>query len=149
MVVGEVTKFERFFRAAAGLDVDKQDLKRYYDFLNQKVYDLLIIAQAAAKANRRDVLEPYDLPVTKGLQEIMYVFRDLDQEIEVAPVLDRLTARPPLDVTLSEETQERLPLVVGGLSMALARAFKIIDPETKNPQTRDWERVQQLFELLL
>ncbi|MCW2878722.1 MAG: hypothetical protein JWQ95_2822 [Sphaerisporangium sp.] len=149
MVVGEVSKFERFFRAAGGLDIDKDDLKRYYDFLNQKVYDLLVIGQASAKANRRDILEPYDLPITKGLQEIMYVFRDLDQEIEVSPILDQLTARPPLDVTLSEETQERLPRVVGGLSMALARAFKILDPGMKNPQTRDWERVQRIFELLL
>jgi hypothetical protein len=149
MPIGEVSKFERFFRAAAGLDVDKDDLKRYYDFLNQKIYDLLIIGQASAKANRRDILEPYDLPVTKGLQEIMYVFRDLDQELEVSPILDQLTARPPLDVTLSEETQERLPMVVGGLSMALARTFKIIDPEIKNPRTQDWERAQRIFELLL
>ncbi|WP_405142127.1 DUF1931 family protein [Sphaerisporangium sp. NBC_01403] len=149
MVVGEVSKFERFFRAAAELDVDKDDLKRYHDFLDQKVYDLLVIGQASAKANRRDIMEPHDLPITKGLQEIMYVFRDLDREIEVSPILDRLTARPPLDVTLSEETEERLPMVVGGLTMALARAFKILDPETKNPQTRDWERVERIFELLL
>jgi hypothetical protein len=38
---------ERFFRIAAGLD--KQDLKRYSDFINQKVYDLLLRAEAAAK----------------------------------------------------------------------------------------------------
>jgi hypothetical protein len=30
-----VAKFERFFRTAAGLDVDKQDLKRYSDFINR------------------------------------------------------------------------------------------------------------------
>ena len=49
--VMSVAKFERFFRIAAGLDVDKQDLKRYSDFINQKVYDLLLRAEAAAKAN--------------------------------------------------------------------------------------------------
>ena len=32
MTMMGVTKFERFFRAAAGLNVDKQDLKRYSDF---------------------------------------------------------------------------------------------------------------------
>ncbi|MGZ3297268.1 MAG: DUF1931 family protein, partial [Xanthobacteraceae bacterium] len=37
-----VARFERFFRAAAGLDVDKEDLKRYADFVNRKIYDLLI-----------------------------------------------------------------------------------------------------------
>jgi hypothetical protein len=39
--VMSVAKFEPFFRIAAGLNVDKQDLKRYSDFINQKVYDLL------------------------------------------------------------------------------------------------------------
>jgi hypothetical protein len=38
--VMSVAKFERFFRIAAGLDVDKQDLKRYSDFINHKIYDL-------------------------------------------------------------------------------------------------------------
>ena len=44
-------EFERLFRAAAGLDVDKRDLKRYGDFVNRKVYDLLIRGEATAKAN--------------------------------------------------------------------------------------------------
>jgi hypothetical protein len=64
-----VARFERFFRVAAGLDIDKQDLKRYSDFINHKVYDLLIRGEAAAKANGRDIIQPFDLPITKGLQE--------------------------------------------------------------------------------
>ena len=55
MPVISVAKFERFFRVAASLDVDKNDLKRYSDFVNQKLYDLLLISQAAAKANNRDI----------------------------------------------------------------------------------------------
>jgi hypothetical protein len=47
-----VAKFERFFLITAGLDVDKQDLKRYSDFINRKVYDLLVQAEAVAKANQ-------------------------------------------------------------------------------------------------
>lgn len=35
MPVMSVAEFERFFRAAASLDVDKNDLKRYSDFVNQ------------------------------------------------------------------------------------------------------------------
>jgi hypothetical protein len=67
-----VEKFERFFRIAAGLDIDKQDLKRYSDFINQKVYDLLVRAEATAKANGRAIIEPVDLPITKGLEEMHY-----------------------------------------------------------------------------
>jgi hypothetical protein len=144
-----VARFERFFRAAAGLDVDKDDLKRFDDFVGQQVYDLLLIAQAAAKANRRDVVQPSDLPITKGLQESIHDFERIDQEVELQPILDQLAARPQLDLSLSEEVEARLPAIVGGLAVALARTLKIIDPDVKNPQSRHWERAFRIFDLLL
>lgn len=144
-----VARFERFFRAAAGLDVDKEDLKRYSDFVNHKVYDLLIRGEATAKANDRDLIEPIDLPITKGLQENIHLFKELDENIELKPILDHLTARPPLDLEYSEETVSQLPAIAGGLSVALARAFKIIDPDIKNPQTKHWQRSFQIFDLLV
>jgi hypothetical protein len=149
MPVMGVARFERFFRAAAGLDVDKDDLKRYNDFIDHKLYDLLLMAQATAKANRRDILEPFDLPITKGLQESIHKFRALNEEVELAPILEQLATYPPLDATPSEEAEARLPEIVGGLSLALARTFKIIDPDRKNPQTAQWDRAQQIFDLLL
>src|SRR4051794_10967828 len=149
MPVMGVSRFERFFRAAAGLDVDEKDLKRYSDFVNRKVYDLLVRGQAAAKANLRDVIEPFDLPITSGLQESIHAFRDLDEEIELKPILESLTAQPPLDVTYTDETEAELPAVVGGLSLALARTFTIIDPTLRNPATEHWERAFRIFDLLL
>jgi hypothetical protein len=149
MPVMGVARFERFFRAAASLDVDKADLGRYNDFVDQKVYDLLIMAQATAKANARDVVEPYDLPITKGLQESVHEFQNLDEEVELAPILEQLAARPPLDLALSEATESRLPTIVGGMSVALARTFKIIDPKLRNPATAQWERAFRIFHLLL
>jgi Domain of unknown function (DUF1931) len=149
MPVFGVAKFERFFRVAAGLDVDKNDLKRYSDFVERKLYDLLLMGQAAASANARDIVEPHDLPITKGLQQSMHAFRKMDEEIELAPILDRLATYPPLDRSPSEETETQLPLVVGGLSVALARTFKVIDPEIKNPQSEHWERVFQIFDQLI
>jgi hypothetical protein len=149
MPVFGVAKFEHFFRAAAELDVDKNDLRRYSDFVERKLYDLLLIGQATAGANGRDVVEPQDLPVTKGLQECIHAFRKLDEEIELEPILGRLTAYPPLDRALSEETEERLPAFVGGLSVALAKTFREIDPDTKNPQSPQWERVFHIFDRLI
>jgi hypothetical protein len=71
-----IAKFERFFRVTAGINVDKAELKRYSDFVKQKIYkqkiykqkiyDLLIRGQATAKANDRLIIEPFDLPITKG-----------------------------------------------------------------------------------
>jgi Domain of unknown function (DUF1931) len=92
-----IAKFERYFRLAAGLDVDKSDLKRYSDFVNGKIYDLLSRGQAAAKANGRVTIEPFDAPVTKGLQESSYEFRNIDEQIDLKPILDHLAALPPLD----------------------------------------------------
>ena len=147
--VMSVAKFERFFRIAAGLDVDKQDLKRYSEFINQKVYDLLLRAEAAAKANGRVIIEPFDLPITKGLQESIHEFKKIDEQIELQPILDHLTARPPLDLAYSEDIESELPEIAGGLSVALARAFKIIDNHLKNPATEHWQRCFRLFDLLM
>jgi hypothetical protein len=144
-----VAKFERFFRAAAGLDVDKSDLRRYNDFVTQKTYDLLIRGKAVAKANGRDIIQPFDLPITKGLQESIHIFNEIDEKGELLPILDYIAGLPQLDLAYSDDTKTELPRIVGGLSVALARAFKIIDPELKNPQTLHWERAFSIFKLLL
>src|SRR4051812_3032019 len=61
-----VAKSERFLRAAAGIDVDKDDVERCNDFINQNVYDQLLIGQANARANEHDMVQPHDLPITKA-----------------------------------------------------------------------------------
>lgn len=144
-----VARFERFFRAAAGLDVDKNDLRRFSEFVDHKVYDLLISARNTAKANARDVIEPHDLPITKGLQENIQAFRRMNEDLELQPILDRLTSRPQIGTAYSAETEAELPRIVGGLSVALARSFKVLDPELRNPSTEHWERSFRLFDLLL
>ncbi|WP_103338273.1 DUF1931 family protein [Amycolatopsis sp. CA-126428] len=149
MPVMGATRFERFFRMAASLNVDKSDLKRYDEFLDRKIYDLFLVAKAAAKANGRDIIEPRDLPITKGLQERMHEFLKLEEDLEVVPLLEQLLSRPPLGIAISEETEARLPAVAGGLSVALAQAFKIIDPRVKNPGSEEWDQVFRMFELLL
>ena len=144
-----VAKVEPFFRAAAGLDIDNADLKRYNDFINKNIHDLLIRGEAAAKAHGRDIIQPSDLPITKGLQECIHQFRELDEEIELKPVLEQLAGLPPLDLAVSTDTEERLPVSVRGLSLALARSFTIVHPGLKNPQSEHWECAIQLFSLLL
>jgi hypothetical protein len=149
MSLTSIPKFERFFRLAASLDVDKEDLRRYNDFVNHKIYDLLLRSQAAAKSNARDIVFPYDLPITKGLQECIHEFKKLDTVIELQPILDEIAKRPMLDLEYNEETEAMLPEIAGGLSLALARSFRIIDPELKNPATVHWNRAFAVFDLLL
>jgi hypothetical protein len=52
-------------------------------------------------------------------------------------------------VATGEETDARLAVIVGGLSVALARAFTILDPDVRNPRTEHWERAFRIFDLLL
>jgi len=149
MPVFGVARFERFFRLAGELDVDKEDLKRFSDFVEHKLYDLLLMGQATASANRRDVIEPYDLPITKGFQENIHKFRKMNDEVELKPILDRLATYPPLDRLPSGETESRLPEIVGGLGLALAGIMKVVDPELKNPQSRHWESAMRIFDELM
>jgi hypothetical protein len=149
MAVMSVSRFEQFFRRAASLDVDKADLKRYDEFVNHKIYDLLLVAQAHAKANARDVMLPMDLPIPKGLQECIHDFVDLDEEIELSGILEQLTRFPILDLEYSEDLARELPKIAGGLSVALGRSFKILDAQLKNPSSEHWERAFRVFDLVL
>ncbi len=144
-----IPQFQRLFRAAASLDIDKDDLKRYDDFVDGRIYDLILVGQAHAKANARDVIQPHDLPVTKGLQESVHEFRKLEEEIELESLLERLATHPPFELMVADETEAGLPQIAGGLTVALARAFKLIDPKLKNPHAEHWERVARVFDLLL
>ena len=128
-----VAKFERLFRLAAGLDVDKNDLRRLNDFVRDKIRDLLLVAEAAARSNGRDVVQRWDLPITKGLQESLHAFDKLDTELELDPILEMIATLPMLDLAYGTEVEEEMPRIVGGLTVALARTFKIIDPTVKNP----------------
>jgi hypothetical protein len=149
MPVATVHRLEEFFRRAGGLDIDKMDVRRLGEFVNREIEDLLTIGQAHAKANGRDVVQPWDLPITKGLQETIHRFRLLDAELSLRQFLGDLVMVPPLDLAVADETERRMPEVAGGLCLALAESFKILDPELKNPMTKHWDRARRLFELLL
>jgi hypothetical protein len=111
---------------------------------------LLLRAEANAKANGRDMVQPSDLPITKGLQQSIHAYRKINAEaLELEPILAALAQRPQLDLGYDEETEAKLPEVAGGLSYALARSFKILDPTLKNPNQAHWVSARQLFDLLL
>ena len=150
MTVIYITRLEHFFRLAAELEVGKDDLKRHADFVHRKTHDLLLRAEATARANGRDVIEAIDLPITKGLQECIYACRKIDaQELPLEPVLEALAQLPQLDLGYGETLLPALPGVVGGLTYALARSFKIIDPKLKHPHGEHWRAAFQLFDLLV
>lgn len=144
-----VRQLQRLFHEAAGLSFDKADLQRYEEFIDHQIYRLLLRAEANARAGGDVLIQPWNLPVTAGLQECIEQFRKLDEAIELAPILDRLAHRPPLQFSYNDETEALLPDLAGGLGVALARALKIVEPDLKNPQTKQWELGSRLFDLLV
>ena len=75
-------------------------------------------------------------------------YRDQHGECLRCELLRQEVRRPPADVTFSEETEQLLPELFGGLSVALARSFRVIDPTLANPATEHWERAFTLFRLV-
>lgn len=139
--------FVRLFRSAAGIDIDKNDLRRFREFVDEQMNGLAVAGRNSASSNGRDVIYPQDLPITKGIQERMREFDKLDEAAEVRELLRQQVRRPP-DVTFAEDTERMLPELFGGLSVALAHSFRIIDPKITNPGTSDWERSFALFQLI-
>ena len=91
----------------------------------------------------------HDLPITKGLQQCIHAFEKLDDEPDLEPLLADIAAIPPVRAELSDEVRARVPLIVGGLSFAIARTFRIVAPTRSNPTTAEWELVFGVFNLLL
>lgn len=144
-----ISKLERFFREVGGVDVDKSDLRRYETFVNRKIHDLLVRGEAVALANGRELVERIDVPVTKGLQESIDRFEEVAAASPVRSAIEQIVGLPQLDLACDEELAAQLPDLAGGVSVALARAFRILDPEVKNPSTEHWERAFRLFDLLI
>jgi hypothetical protein len=149
MVVATIHRLEQLFRRAAGLDLDKSDFGRLEEFVRRKVEDLVVRGEANARANGRDVVQPWDLPITKGLQETIHRFRLINAELQLTDYLAGLIRLPPTDLAIGEDTEARFSEIAGALCIALAETFRIIDEDLKNPMTQDWERAYRLFDLLL
>ncbi len=147
-MVMAVKQFEKLFREAASLDIDKNDIKRLEDFVNQRVHSLLVRGVGIAKANGRDVIQVHDLPITKGLQEQIHAFKSLDEELNLSVILDSLAKLPPLALDYSEEVEQKLPELIGAVTISVAKLFKLVNPGLKNPATAEWEQVEQIFDLL-
>ena len=142
-------RLEQLFRRGAGLDFDKSDVRRLEQFLHRTMRQLLIRAEANARANDRDVVQPGDMLLSAGLQHCIHRFRLMNAELQLTDHFKRLVGLPAIDLAYGAETETRLPEMAGGLCLALGQCFRILEDELENPQSEHWERVERLFELLL
>ncbi len=149
MKITGVKKFEKLFRVVGSMDVDKNDIVRLNDFINKAIYRLLETGMKRAKLNGRDVLWYDDLPITQGLEKKIEEFRQVDAELDLSEILETIAGLPPLPLSIGHDIEEELPNIAGGITIALIKSFKIINPKKKNPQTEDWQQVTEVFETLL
>ena len=140
--------FERFFRSVASINIDKNDMRRFREFVDEQIDDIAVAGRNSAKWNGRDVIVAQDLPIPKGVQERMREFDKLDEAEEIRELLRQVVRRPPGDITFAEDTEQLLPELFGGLGIALARSFRVVDATVSNPSAEHWNRVFTLFRLM-
>ncbi|MGA8331610.1 MAG: DUF1931 family protein [Mycobacterium sp.] len=143
-----IPAFERFFRSVARIKIAKNDVRRFREFVDEQIDDIAIAGRNSAKWNGRDVIVPQDLPITKGVQERMREFDKLEEAEEIRELLRQAVRTPPSDVTFAEDTEQLLPELFGGLGIALAQSFRVVDPKVSSPSTEHWDRVFTLFRLV-
>ena len=147
-VVG-FTKLEALFREAASIDIKKGHAKEITDYVEEKLVAFLIAAERNTKMNGRDVIWESDLPITKGLQETIIAFKELNEEIEMQDVLSFLTTIPPLKYPLSDELEQKLPVIVGALLVVMAKIMKTIDSNDRALDHDTISRTKKIMDLTL
>jgi hypothetical protein len=141
-------KIEAVFRKAAGIDLDKSKADRITDIVEKKFHDMLLVAVEKAGYNGRDVIMEPDMPVTKGFEESLRQFKELEEEVELQDVLQFLEQIPPLKYPISAELEAKLPEYIGALMLIIAKVLKEIGAERK-PSKEDIERTSRILDLTL
>ena len=74
---------QRFFHSGAGIEVDKNDRRRFGDFVDGQIGSIAIAGRDAAKLKGRDVIVPQHLRTTKSVQQRLREFDKLDAAANV------------------------------------------------------------------
>ncbi|NPA87946.1 DUF1931 family protein [Caminibacter pacificus] len=141
-------KLEAVFRKAAGVDLDKSKADEIIDIVEKKFHDMLLVAVEKAGYNGRDVIMEPDMPVTKGFEESLRQFRELEEEVDIKDVLQFLEQIPPLKYPISAELEAKLPEYIGALMLIIARVLKELGAERK-PSKEAIEKTGRILDLTL
>ncbi len=149
MAVIGVHKIEKLFKEVSSLRIDKSKVKEISDVVDDKLYDLLVVAQENTKYNNRDVIWLSDVPLTKAFKESMRKFEELEEELELKQILEHLAGMPPLRYDLEVELEQKLPLIAGTLLYILALIAKEFSPKDKSLSSEDLKRVTDILNLMI
>ncbi|RUM68813.1 MAG: hypothetical protein DSZ05_00455 [Sulfurospirillum sp.] len=146
MAVVGAHKIEALFKKAAGLQISKEKVKEVSDIVDQKFHDLLLIGEANAKYNGRDVIWYSDLPLTKAFRESMQKFRELEEELALQDVIEHLKTLPPL-YTLEIELENKAGEIAGTLIYILAHIAKEFTKNDKVVSMDDLKSAERILNL--
>ncbi len=149
MAVTGTHKIEALYKKAVGLRIDKSKVKQISDVVDQKLYDLLVVAEGNARYNGRDVIWMCDVPLTKAMKESMEKFKELEEELELQPILDHLATLPPLKYALEEELEKKLPDLVGTIIYVLANITKEFSSKDKVISSKEMEKAETILNLMI
>ncbi len=149
MAVIGVHKIEKLFKEAVSLRLDKSKVKEISNIIDDKLYDLLVVAQENTKYNGRDVIWFSDVPLTKAFKESMKKFQELEEELELKQILEHLAELPALRYDLEVELEQKLPLIAGTLLYILAHIAKEFSPKDKSLSSEDLKRVTDILNLMI
>lgn len=149
MAVTGAHKIEALYKKAAGLRIDKNKVKKISDVVDQKLYDLLVVAEGNARYNGRDIIWMCDVPLTKAMKESMQKFRELEEALELQPILDHLAKLPPLKYGLEEELEKKLPDLVGTLIFVMANITKEFSPKDRTISAEEMEKAERILNLMI
>ncbi len=149
MAVTGAHKIEALYKKAAGLRIDKNKVKKISDVVDQKLYDLLVVAEGNARYNGRDIIWMCDVPLTKAMKESMQKFKELEEALELQPILDHLAKLPPLKYGLEEELEKKLPDLVGTLIFVMANITKEFSPKDRTISAEEMEKAERVLNLMI
>ncbi len=142
-------KIELLFKKGAGMQLAKNKVQEVEEKVDQKLYDMLVIAEANAGYNGRDVIWFSDMPLTKAMRESMQKFVDLEETLELQPILDRLAIHPPLKREMEVELEKKLPEIVGTLIYVLANITKEFSPKDNVVSEDELHRAFRVLDLTI
>jgi len=148
MAVVGVHKLEELFKESADLKIHKNKLKEVTDIIDKKFHDLLLIGEANAKYNGRDVIWYSDLPLTKAFRESMQKFEKLDSKLELDDVLEHIKTLPPI-YSIEISLEEKLTLIVGTLIYILAKVAKEFSTDDNVISEVELKRAEEILNLTI
>ncbi len=148
MAVAGAHKIEALFKKAVDLQISKEKVKEISDIVDQKFHDLLLVGEANAKYNGRDVIWFSDLPLTKAFRESMRHFEALEEALALDDVLEHIKTLPPLYV-LETELEQKADKIVGTLIYILAKITKTFSKNDRTVSAEDLKSAEQILNLTI